>query len=336
MSEGQQEAQAGDAVSGTTPVQEPQTDYIPNPVHASAEATAIQKARFVIRFVKLLRISSPVFIVVIAVLSSYLAVRFTIFTEVVKLSAEVGGLQARVQEMGQFEREWPQKELTDRHNFGKMGPMVPHGPVSVGPPGPPGEKGAMGPAGPVSAGPPGPPGEKGSGGPAGSDGKDGPPGPRGPKGAVGPPGPAGMSASPSSTEPAEPFCPGGYTKKRGVCFKVFEKAKNFNGAATTCRKDGGTLAMPRDAEINAFLVDLYTNVDDYGFWIGLRKQHGRFEWVDGSALGTSFTPWAPGEPDGGGCVSYAKAKGRKGKWEVLNCDMYSIQFICQVTPTRTR
>ncbi|XP_078676284.1 perlucin-like protein isoform X5 [Branchiostoma floridae x Branchiostoma belcheri] len=233
MSEGQQEAQAGDAVSGTTPVQEPQTDYIPNPVHASAEATAIQKARFVIRFVKLLRISSPVFIVVIAVLSSYLAVRFTIFTEVVKLSAEVGGLQARVQEMG-------------------------------------------------------------------------------------------------------PFCPGGYTKKRGVCFKVFEKAKNFNGAATTCRKDGGTLAMPRDAEINAFLVDLYTNVDDYGFWIGLRKQHGRFEWVDGSALGTSFTPWAPGEPDGGGCVSYAKAKGRKGKWEVLNCDMYSIQFICQVTPTRTR
>ncbi|KAI8510715.1 Fibrinogen C domain-containing protein 1 [Branchiostoma belcheri] len=48
-------------------------------------------------------------------------------------------------------------------------------------------------------------------------------------------------------------CPGGYTIWRGICYKAFDTRKTIDQAAAACRADGGTLAMPRDAETNAFL-----------------------------------------------------------------------------------
>ncbi|XP_066300882.1 collectin-12-like [Branchiostoma lanceolatum] len=232
---------------------------------------------------------------------------------------------------------------------GEKGAMGPVGPVSAGFPGPPGEKGAMGPAGPVSGGPPGPPGEKGPMGPAGPMGKDGPPGavgligpvgPPGPVGSrglmgpVGPPGPTRMSECPSPPGPAEHAgpCPGGYSMWHGICYKAFPTRKTASNAAAACREDGGTLAMPRDAETNAFLTSLYTPVimsDQMGYLFGLRRQRreGRFEWVDGSALG-DYNSWGPGEPKGiGNCVSYSLLW--KGKWINWMCGI-RLNFICQV------
>ncbi|XP_078594463.1 uncharacterized protein LOC144872278 [Branchiostoma floridae x Branchiostoma japonicum] len=186
-------------------------------------------------------------------------------------------------------------------------------------------------------GPPGPPGEKGAMGPAGPVGKDGPPGPVGPpglKGTVGPPGPTGMSQSPSPAGPAEhaASCSEDYTMWRGICYKVFNTGKTFSGAAAACREDGGTLAMPRDAETNGFLVSLYKSVSDgWSYWIGLHRQReeGSFEWVDGSALG-DYNSWAPGEPLGSGdCVTYSAHL--KGRWISLPCDG-RLYFICQVAP----
>ncbi|XP_078673664.1 uncharacterized protein LOC144912358 [Branchiostoma floridae x Branchiostoma belcheri] len=333
-----------------------ETDCLPDPTYAPGAAAKRKTTSLVVsRGMKLLHVLRPVFVVVIAVLSSYLAVRFTTFGEVEKLFEEVGKLQARLH---QLERDKAGEALAFRPPGppgppGEKGAMGPTGPVSAGPPGLPGEKGPRGPAGTGStgpagppgekgarglpgtgsAGPPGPTGEKGSGGPAGSDGKNGPPGPRGPrglKGPVGPPGPAGMSACPSSTGPTErtASCPKGYTRKDEVCFKVFKEQKNFDEATAACRKNGGTLAMPRDAETNDFLVRLYKPVSDFGFWIGLHRKQGGFEWVDGSALG--FTSWAPREPGDGFCAYYAKSKGWKGKWGTVPCDSYSMPFICQV------
>ncbi|XP_019633221.1 PREDICTED: CD209 antigen-like protein C [Branchiostoma belcheri] len=137
-------------------------------------------------------------------------------------------------------------------------------------------------------------------------------------------------------------CPKGYTMWRGTCYKAFKKMKTFNEAAAACREDGGTLAMPRDAGTDAFLISLYKSVSDgRGFWIGLHDQgeEGRFEWVDGSALGP-YSSWSRGEPsslllwgDNSDCVSYSSRPFQKDKWTDENCSMPN-HFICQVASGR--
>ncbi|XP_078697755.1 alpha-N-acetylgalactosamine-specific lectin-like [Branchiostoma floridae x Branchiostoma belcheri] len=130
-----------------------------------------------------------------------------------------------------------------------------------------------------------------------------------------------------------PSCPVGYTMYRGICYKAFNTLKNFSEAAAACREDGGTLAMPRDAETNAFLVPLYESVrHGWLFWIGLhdQREEGRFEWVDGSALGP-YNSWGTGQPDGNwsgeDCVYL------KDKWNDYDCNRI-INFICQTAPGR--
>eukprot|EP00058_Branchiostoma_floridae_P020472 XP_002605962.1 hypothetical protein BRAFLDRAFT_92210 [Branchiostoma floridae] len=203
---------------------------------------------------------------------------------------------------------------------GPAGPMGQDGKAGVpGPLGPPGEKGPMGPVGSMGQagkagvpGPPGPPGEKGTmglAGPMGPTGKAGPPGPPGSRGPVGSPGlpgpvgPPGLPGRETCPKPAGPpgrpqtsirgkpdkvFCPGGHTEWRGICYKLFEIPKTFSQAAATCREDGGTLAMPRDAQTNEFLVSFKPKkVSKFSTWIGLhdQREEGKFEWIDGTPLG---------------------------------------------------
>ncbi|XP_019617741.1 PREDICTED: CD209 antigen-like [Branchiostoma belcheri] len=132
-------------------------------------------------------------------------------------------------------------------------------------------------------------------------------------------------------------CPESYTKWRGICYKAFNTRKSFNAAAAACLADGGTLAMPRDAETNAFLVSLYKSLGDgWSFWFGLhdQREEGRFEWVDGSALG-SYSSWAPGEPNkygrGKDCVLYSTQSFLKDKWFDYYCHL-PFYFICQTAP----
>ncbi|KAI8484555.1 hypothetical protein Bbelb_376620 [Branchiostoma belcheri] len=144
-------------------------------------------------------------------------------------------------------------------------------------------------------------------------------------------------------------CPEGYTIRRGICYKAFKTGKSFSEAAAACRADGGTLAMPRDAETNAFLVSLYKslNIDDH-FWFGLhdQREEGMFEWVDGSALG-SYSSWGPGQPDNyiyrsygdQDCVAYhghpTASPKDKDKWFDQPCGFWK-NFICQAAPGTCR
>eukprot|EP00058_Branchiostoma_floridae_P003426 XP_002588914.1 hypothetical protein BRAFLDRAFT_89102 [Branchiostoma floridae] len=133
-------------------------------------------------------------------------------------------------------------------------------------------------------------------------------------------------------------CPEGYAEFRGICYKASDTQKTFSGATAACGEKGGTLAMPRDAETNAFLISLHNAVSYSGhFWFGLhdRREEGSFEWVDGSALGT-YNNWAPGEPNNGhrgnqDCVLYAAYL--KDKWADFPCD-WPYRFICQAVPDK--
>ncbi|KAI8487990.1 carbohydrate binding [Branchiostoma belcheri] len=96
------------------------------------------------------------------------------------------------------------------------------------------------------------------------------------------------------------LCPAGYWKLRGACYKAVKDKKSFSDADTTCRNDGGTLFMPKDAETNEMLIP---KVGRRGYWIGLhdRRKEGHFEWLDGSVLKV-FNSWnrKNDEPDNRG------------------------------------
>ncbi|XP_066299902.1 collectin-10-like [Branchiostoma lanceolatum] len=121
---------------------------------------------------------------------------------------------------------------------------------------------------------------------------------------------------------------------RGICFKVVKRQKIFSEAAAACREDGGTLAMPRDSDTSAFLTFL-CRFDGHKCycWIGLRRQHegGRFEWLDGSALG-DYKPWCRRKPDGhGDCAFYVANWYGTLRWKNRECDV-KLPFLCQITP----
>eukprot|EP00058_Branchiostoma_floridae_P000015 XP_002585503.1 hypothetical protein BRAFLDRAFT_111946 [Branchiostoma floridae] len=146
----------------------------------------------------------------------------------------------------------------------------------------------------------------------------------------------------SDTDLFSATCPKDYTEFRGICYRKSEKPGNsFSNAAAACRKDGGTLAMPKDAATDTFLISLHKPEDIYSieyFWIGLHDQHreGSFEWVDGTPLG-EYTSWGQGQPDDHGdgedCVLFSESNGRT-RWSDFPCYYYFL-FICQVIPDRT-
>ncbi|KAI8491192.1 hypothetical protein Bbelb_312330 [Branchiostoma belcheri] len=151
------------------------------------------------------------------------------------------------------------------YNMAKALENQPNVTACAGPPGPPGEKGAMGPAGP--------PGEKGAMGPAGPPGAKGDKGPTG-TGVVGerrtemePMGPAGRLSvgSPVCQKSKKvPACRPWVSK---TCYKAFRSREDFNAAAETCCREGGTLAMPRDRDSNigaAYSAVRLVNYFSYG------------------------------------------------------------------------
>ncbi|XP_066298702.1 uncharacterized protein [Branchiostoma lanceolatum] len=167
---------------------------------------------------------------------------------------------------------------------------------------------------------------------------------------IGPPVPPTPPLPPSEMEPmgrAGPVeqnvsCKGGYTVFRGICYKVFKIYQTFSEAAETCRANGGTLAMPRDALTNNFLISLYQkSVSNDPLWFGLhdRREEGKFEWADGSPLG-EYSSWGALRPDNGlfarfqNCVQYPNYNGLTiagSRWYDNNCDLRFF-FICQVIP----
>ncbi|XP_035685356.1 sushi, von Willebrand factor type A, EGF and pentraxin domain-containing protein 1-like [Branchiostoma floridae] len=76
-------------------------------------------------------------------------------------------------------------------------------------------------------------------------------------------------------------CPNGYDyyPPSQLCYKAFDQWSNYDDAVTKCSSHGGTLAMPRDAGINAFLINLKNAVDNKAyFWFGLTDRASEGRW----------------------------------------------------------
>ncbi|KAI8509770.1 hypothetical protein Bbelb_121980 [Branchiostoma belcheri] len=111
------------------------------------------------------------------------------------------------------------------------------------------------------------------------------------------------------------------------------EAEDFNTAAETCCRKGGTLAMPRDRDSNQRIASIlrswFVNGD---FWFGLHDQHkeGHFEWVDGTQLG-AFQIWGKDQPDdqnGEDCAVYRRSIGQPHYWKDASCSR-KLPFICE-------
>ncbi|XP_078687051.1 sushi, von Willebrand factor type A, EGF and pentraxin domain-containing protein 1-like [Branchiostoma floridae x Branchiostoma belcheri] len=149
----------------------------------------------------------------------------------------------------------------------------------------------------------------------------------------------------TGSRPSCRACPSGYESHQysRSCYKAFNQESGYSNAKATCSSDGGTLAMPRDAVTNTFLINLKNAVDgnaDFIFGLTDIQQEGRWEWEDDVALG-GFSSWGPGQPSNRNnedCVEYVSANYRdasfRNKWNVISCSYYpNNKFICQVPPT---
>ncbi|KAI8513631.1 hypothetical protein Bbelb_079550 [Branchiostoma belcheri] len=118
-----------------------------------------------------------------------------------------------------------------------------------------------------------------------------------------------------------------------VCIAKCATNQTFSDSSAACQADGGTLAMPRDAGINTFLITLINMHRPDKVWFGLHDQRneGQWTWVDRSALGT-YSTWAPGEPNNlqdQDCASYWRWSSDY-LWDDKDCDAFLLPFICQV------
>ncbi|KAI8497993.1 hypothetical protein Bbelb_239370 [Branchiostoma belcheri] len=123
-------------------------------------------------------------------------------------------------------------------------------------------------------------------------------------------------------------CPVSYTAHGDSCFKAYNQVKTYSQARQVCAADGGLLAMPKDREVDDFLLDLMNVVDPNSpFWLGLNNQNGEGSWAWEDE--TPYSPtadWTGWEPNsnGGGCVNHLGAG-----WNDAPCSSPS-NFICQL------
>ncbi|XP_078572315.1 uncharacterized protein LOC144859496 [Branchiostoma floridae x Branchiostoma japonicum] len=142
-------------------------------------------------------------------------------------------------------------------------------------------------------------------------------------------------------------CPSGYQVKSTKCYRAFNIRKTWPEAHAYCRGLGlgGNLAMPKDRNINDFLIQLKNaRSTSWGFWFGLndRASEGRWKWNDGTSLG-SYNYWSPIEPNNGGkdwwgryrgnedCAEYFRKNWRNSNWNDADCNLQRY-FICERAP----
>ncbi|XP_019633711.1 PREDICTED: C-type lectin domain family 4 member M-like isoform X2 [Branchiostoma belcheri] len=142
-------------------------------------------------------------------------------------------------------------------------------------------------------------------------------------------------------------CEDGYQLKYRKCYKAFDIRKTWTHASAYCKRQGvgGNLAMPKDRNINDFLIQLKNaKSSKWAFWFGLndRQREGKWKWNDGTSLG-SYNYWSPIEPNNGGksfwgqyknpedCAEYFRKKWKKSNWNDAPCHLLRY-FICERFP----
>ncbi|XP_030638215.1 collectin-10 isoform X2 [Chanos chanos] len=227
-------------------------------------------------------------------------------------------------------------------------------PGSKGDPGEVGDEGDQG-----RLGKPGPPGHTGLAGNVGTKGEDGlmgkmgPMGDRGDKGEKGVDGPPGIKGKSGAScdcsryrkvvwqmninigklKNAVKFLKDGIKETEEKFYLIVKEARKFREALLNCKLRGGSLAMPRSADVNALLAGYVSEASLTHVFIGLQPGEvpGTHVYADQSPL-TSYAAWGPEEPRGANvsCVQLDSA----GSWSHAECDATKY-YLCEFLKSRT-
>uniref|UniRef100_A0A8U7NHY4 Uncharacterized protein n=1 Tax=Corvus moneduloides TaxID=1196302 RepID=A0A8U7NHY4_CORMO len=133
---------------------------------------------------------------------------------------------------------------------------------------------------------------------------------------------------PSDTGPVT--CPDGWVPYVDHCYKIFRDSKGWEGALTSCQKEGSHLASIQSLEEHSFVVSELGYKPTDKLWIGLNdhKVQMYFEWSDGTPV--TYTKWHLGEPSTTNnrpedCVLI---KGQNGYWADHICEKKT-GYICK-------
>ncbi|XP_063174887.1 C-type lectin domain family 2 member D-like isoform X1 [Chroicocephalus ridibundus] len=87
-------------------------------------------------------------------------------------------------------------------------------------------------------------------------------------------------------------CPDDWVWYRNVCYYLSRAEGSWEWSQEQCSSHGASLAMPRREGEMEFLWRLKGNVD---YWLGLRRQGERLQWVNGSSFNQTFEVHGQGE-----------------------------------------
>ncbi|XP_071659282.1 C-type lectin domain family 2 member D3-like isoform X1 [Patagioenas fasciata] len=80
-------------------------------------------------------------------------------------------------------------------------------------------------------------------------------------------------------------CPDNWVGYRNVCYYLSREEGSWEWSQERCSSLGASLAVIKRKWEMEFLSHLRGNID---YWVGLRRQDGRPEWVDGSSFNDTF------------------------------------------------
>ncbi|XP_066275200.1 uncharacterized protein [Branchiostoma lanceolatum] len=138
----------------------------------------------------------------------------------------------------------------------------------------------------------------------------------------------------------------GYQQFNGKRYKIFGEKRTYDESLTLCESEGGSLAVPRNREVNQFLFNLIVNDPEHAndpVRFGLAGPEDpdapgadSWTWADGSAFG-AFHSWKilePGRSSDRSCAFFNLADDSSPgtAWESSSCNTY-MKFICEVPLT---
>ncbi|XP_062415062.1 ladderlectin-like [Pungitius pungitius] len=95
------------------------------------------------------------------------------------------------------------------------------------------------------------------------------------------------------------FCPYGWTRYSGRCYRFISRAMSWGRAENNCLDLGGHLASVRNVLEYREIQEVITSADlsSPQTWVGgyNAQEVNQWFWSDGTRL--DFTMWAPGEPN---------------------------------------
>ncbi|RLW11503.1 hypothetical protein DV515_00001465, partial [Chloebia gouldiae] len=133
-----------------------------------------------------------------------------------------------------------------------------------------------------------------------------------------------------SGDPGPVTCPDGWVPYVDHCYKIFRDSKGWEGALSSCQKEGSHLASVQSLEEHSFMVSQLGYKPTDKLWIGLndRRVQMYFEWSDGTPV--TYTKWHLGEPSTTNnrpedCVLI---KGQNGYWADHVCEKKA-GYVCK-------